>query len=164
MLREVLSSKKYSVALAPGGFSEAVYTGYRENQEVSFILGRYGFIRIAIEHGVDIIPVYTYGMNSMYKLPDWKRHRRAVLSQKFSVPLLFFYGRGGTAVPLTEETVNVSFDPFPASTYKPEDYKQCHQDYCVYLKKCFDEYKHVSEYTKNSELLFAGREQLPARL
>lgn len=163
-LRRVLKETNCSVALAPGGFSELVYAGYRENEEVAFILGRYGFVKVALEHGLDLVPVYTFGLNKMYWLPDWQRHRRAVLSQRLSLPVTMFAGKWGTAVPFTEDTVTVTFNPFPMSGYRKDQVKEAHRDYCVYLKKCFDEYKHVTEATKNCELVFAGRDQVPARL
>eukprot|EP00397_Hematodinium_sp_SG-2012_P036739 GEMP01039699.1.p1 GENE.GEMP01039699.1~~GEMP01039699.1.p1 ORF type:complete len:303 (+),score=26.80 GEMP01039699.1:136-1044(+) len=64
-VRHILSKTKASVALIPGGFSELVYTNYRKDQEVAFLLGRYGFIKLAIEQGVDIIPIYTFGVNQV---------------------------------------------------------------------------------------------------
>jgi len=163
-LRNILQVKKKSVAIVPGGFSEGVYTNYKPNEEVAFILGRYGFIKVAIESQVDIVPVYTFGLNQMYSTLDIGRHQRSVWSQKLSLPLMMYWGKAGSSVPYHEDTVTVSFDPFPTSSYTLDQVKEAHRDYCVYLKKCFDEYKFVTESSKNNELLFAGRTQTPARL
>jgi len=163
-IRDILQVKKMCAGVAPGGFSEAIYTNYRPNEEVAFILERYGFIKIAIESKVDIIPSYTFGVNHMYSTMDAAQHQRAVWSQRLNLPFMIYWGKSGSAVPYNEHTVTVTFDPFPSSTYTLDQVEEAHRDYCVYLKKCFDEYKFVTESTKNSELVFAGRQQQPARL
>jgi len=160
----VIKKLKRCPVLVPGGFSEAVYSNYRPNQEVAYLLGRYGFIKIAIENGIDIIPFYTFGAQQMYNTIDAWRHERAVWAQKTGIPMTPFWGQWGTSVPLNDESVTVTFDPFPTSKYTLEEVEKAHADFCVYLKKCFDEHKHVSKYTKDSELLFAGKNQKPARL
>lgn len=152
---------KESVCVCPGGFSEAVYTGYSDKHEVSFIKGRYGFIKLAIEEGVDIIPTYSFGAQDMYWGADWKRHERARLAQKTGLPLLAWSGKFGTNVPLNEDTVTVSFDPFPISAYRPDQVELAHADYCLYLKMCFDAYKGCCESTRNKELVFAGKDSPP---
>ena len=53
-------------AIIPGGFSEAVYTNAHPTEEYAYLADRTGFVRLAIEHGVDIIPAYSYGLNDMY--------------------------------------------------------------------------------------------------
>jgi len=152
---------KESVCVCPGGFSEAVYTGYSDKHEVSFIKGRYGFIKIAIEEGIDIIPVYSFGAQDMYWGADWKRHERARLAQKTGLPLMAWSGKYGTNVPLQEDTVTVSFDPFPTSTYRPDQVELAHADYCQYLKICFDTYKGCCASTRSKELVFAGKDSPP---
>eukprot|EP00392_Amoebophrya_sp_AT5.2_P013530 g13654.t1 len=170
-LARILSDKKErkSVAIAPGGFSEACYTGASENQEVAYLLERYGFIKLAIEQNVDIIPVYSFGNDAMYRSWDlWgTRHRRAVYAQKMGVPLVFWDGWDGlglTNIPKTEDVVTVSFDPFRIGKYRQEWLqlelevqdgtakkngtnaaekealvRRCHFDYLKYLAKRFED-------------------------
>ena len=85
-VRKVLSAG-LTPALIPGGFSEAVYTGASPTEEFSYIADRRGFIKIAIEHGIDIIPAYSYGINDMYSTLAWNRHWRAVVAQASGVVL-----------------------------------------------------------------------------
>merc|ERR1712137_326792 len=48
-------------ALIPGGFSESVFANANDDKyEYSFIKDRMGFIRIAIEAGTDIVPIYPF--------------------------------------------------------------------------------------------------------
>merc|ERR1719471_1086682 len=110
-----------------------------------------------IEHGVDTIPLYSFGATKMYKTSRIGRSKRAQFSQKYYLPALYFWGWMGTSIPLTEEVTTVVFDPFPTSKYTIEQLSQCHQDYMRYLKKCFDEYK--SQYgMADKELLFIGKD------
>ena len=45
-------------------------------------------------------------------------------------------------MPFTENITVVTFDPFPASSYKIEQAEQAHADYMVYLEQCFESRKH----------------------
>ena len=58
-IRKVLRTTRMSPAILPGGFSEAVYTNADPTVEYNYIGDRMGFVRLAIEHGVDIIPTYS---------------------------------------------------------------------------------------------------------
>jgi len=166
-IKTALEDKK-SVFLAPGGFAESTYTNYAEDKEVMFLRGRTGFIHIAIQTGVDIVPIYQFGINAAYRLttfcPGLSRHQRAILSQKYNIPLYIFWGAYGTSVPLVDDIVTVTFDPFPTNKYTLDQVEEAHYDYCVYLKKCFDSHKYLSKHTKNSEMVFAGRDHLPGKL
>jgi hypothetical protein len=44
-----------SIGMCPGGFSEAVFTDPRNTVEYNYLKGRAGFIKLAIEAGVDIV-------------------------------------------------------------------------------------------------------------
>lgn len=149
--------KPMSPLLLPGGFSEACYAGYSDDYDVSFIKGRTGFIKLAIEQGLDIIPTYSFGVTSMYKVSNWRLFQRATLAQKIGLPLVMWRGKYGTNVPFYENTVNVSFDPFPSSSYSLDEADLALEDYCKYLKVCFDAYKGCCEKSKHKELIFAGR-------
>lgn len=161
-----------SIAVAPGGYGEAVYSNYSKQFEVSFIRGHKGWLKLAIEQGVDVVPTYTFGMSDMYWNSSWKRHWRACMAQKTGIPTVCWSGIAGTNIPFSEETVIVTFDAFPTSRYRRvvrEGEKErieylvdeAHVDYMKYLKTCFDRYKHVSSLTKDKELIFAGQHDEP---
>lgn len=152
---------KGSVCVCPGGFSEATYTGYSDNHEIAYIKGRLGFMKVAIEANIDIIPTYSFGASDMYWGSDWKVHERAKLSQKIGLPLAAWSGKYGTNVPYFEDTVTVCFDPFPSSKYSLDEVELAHEDYCQYLKSCFDAYKGCCEASKNKELVFVGKDHPP---
>eukprot|EP00811_Abedinium_folium_P000048 NODE_10043_length_1380_cov_11.401437.p1 GENE.NODE_10043_length_1380_cov_11.401437~~NODE_10043_length_1380_cov_11.401437.p1 ORF type:complete len:409 (+),score=72.20 NODE_10043_length_1380_cov_11.401437:70-1227(+) len=152
---------KESVMLCPGGFSEATYLDYSDKLEVAYLLGRKGFLKIAITEGIDVIPTYSFGASSMYRSIGWMRERRSKLAQKSGLPLVFWWGRFGTNLPFHEDTVTVSFDPFPASQYTLTELDAAHADYCAYLKICFDAYKGCCAASKNQELVFRGKGHPP---
>lgn len=58
-----------SVAVQPGGLQEQV--GTDENKERVFFSKRLGFIRMALKHGVPLIPMYAFGENQLYRTPKW---------------------------------------------------------------------------------------------
>eukprot|EP00928_Gymnodinium_smaydae_P022270 TRINITY_DN1875_c0_g2_i2.p1 TRINITY_DN1875_c0_g2~~TRINITY_DN1875_c0_g2_i2.p1 ORF type:complete len:403 (+),score=32.38 TRINITY_DN1875_c0_g2_i2:42-1211(+) len=162
ILRRTRNSQvKESVCICPGGFSEAVYTGYSDKYEVAYLDGRAGFLRIAIEEGVDVIPTYTFGAADMYKSVDWRRHQRAMLSQRTNLPFMLWYGKYGTNMPYFEDTVTVAFDPFPTSQYKLEDLSRAHADYCEYLRTCFDAYKGCCSASRDKEFMIIGNKNPP---
>ena len=55
-IERILKTTRMTPCLIPGGFSEATYTNADPEVEYSYIADRLGFIRIAIQQGVDIIP------------------------------------------------------------------------------------------------------------
>lgn len=74
--------------------------------------------QLAIEAGVDIVPVYQFGVNKLYNTPRGLRGLRARLAQKLALPMIIWWGRFGTNQPLDDSPVNtVIGTPFPASQY-----------------------------------------------
>lgn len=55
----------HSVALFPGGIWEQVSSD--NTQEQAFVQRGLGFIRMAIQHGLPIVPVYQFGENQLFK-------------------------------------------------------------------------------------------------
>lgn len=54
-----------SVSLVPGGIAEMFL--WEENREVIKILDRKGFVRIAVEQGVPLVPVYHFGNSKLFR-------------------------------------------------------------------------------------------------
>ncbi|CAJ1390667.1 unnamed protein product [Effrenium voratum] len=65
---EKLLARGDSIAIQPGGVKEQAKTS--EVQEQAFFPARLGFIRLAIRYGVDLLPVYFFGENQLYKRVD----------------------------------------------------------------------------------------------
>jgi len=145
-------------ALIPGGFAESVFANSGDKEfEYSYIKERKGFVRIGIEHGKDIVPIYTFRANWMYYNPGILRGMRARISQRNYIGLVMPFGRFGSSMPLTDDTTTVIFPPFEASQYNLSQVDEAHQAYMVHLKKYFDMYK--AQYgMEGVELKFIGRD------
>ena len=59
----ILKSGK-SVALVPGGASEALYTS--QTEDVMFLKSRKGFIKLAMTHGCKIVPIFSFNESNTY--------------------------------------------------------------------------------------------------
>ena len=55
LLQEFRDDPKVSIGMCPGGFSEAVFTDARNTVEYAYLKGRKGFVKLAIQAGVDIV-------------------------------------------------------------------------------------------------------------
>mmetsp|Transcript_33644 Transcript_33644/g.73622 ORF Transcript_33644/g.73622 Transcript_33644/m.73622 type:complete len:328 (-) Transcript_33644:115-1098(-) len=62
---ENLAVKDRCMAIQPGGVKEQLIT--RHDQEQAVFPKNLGFLRIAIRHGMDILPVYVFNENQLYK-------------------------------------------------------------------------------------------------
>ena len=161
-IQRILKDTNLTPCLIPGGFSEATYTGAQPDVEYSYIADRLGFIRMAIEAGVDIIPSYSYGLNDMYVTLEWQRHWRAIKAQALGLPTVLWTGPFLLGnVPFTENITVVTFDPFPTSQYTVDQTAKAHADYMDYLKRCFDSRK-AECGAGHKRLEFIGKNQRPA--
>jgi hypothetical protein len=130
-------------ALIPGGFAESIFANAAErNTEYSYLKDRKGFVRICLEEGKDIVPIYTFRVNWMYHNPAILRGWRARFSQHYYIGLVFLFGKLGTSMPLTDKTTTVVFPPCEiGSKYSVDQLDEAHAAYLQHLKKHFDLYK-----------------------
>eukprot|EP00811_Abedinium_folium_P030198 NODE_4818_length_1842_cov_19.587755.p1 GENE.NODE_4818_length_1842_cov_19.587755~~NODE_4818_length_1842_cov_19.587755.p1 ORF type:complete len:386 (-),score=93.72 NODE_4818_length_1842_cov_19.587755:683-1675(-) len=143
--------------IAPGGFAEAAFCYRDDDVEYAYLKDRKGFMRIAIKHKADLLPNYTFRLTRMYYSPALLRGVRARLSQRLYVGLVPFFGKMGTAMPLTDKTTTVYFKPFPASKYTLDQVDQAHAAFLEHLKVEFD--RHKANYgMRNVELVFVGND------
>ena len=83
-----------SVGVMVGGIAE-MYLQHPDYERIK-LLDRKGFVRIAIEHGADILPVYMFGASRMMSFgPPWLM----ALSRRLRASLGVLYGAWGTPVP-----------------------------------------------------------------
>lgn len=55
----------YSIALFPGGAEEAKFSDYGNTNLI--LKSRKGFLKLAIENNLTLLPIYTFGNNNIYK-------------------------------------------------------------------------------------------------
>jgi hypothetical protein len=149
-----LLAKGHTVAIQPGGIAEQVHTDAK--QETVFFPPRLGFVRLAMKHGVPLLPIYAFGENQLYDTTDTVRGLNRWLYRTFALGTLFVWGRGGLLVspaipnpcllPNPGNDLNVRWgDPVdvgPADA-DPSDEKvqKVFEAYCAELKKLFDAHK-----------------------
>lgn len=84
-----------SVAVFPGGIAEMVRTDASSERLV--LQGRKGFVKLALEQGVPIVPVYVFGQSLLWshlRLPGLE-----AISRALRTALILPYGRFGLLVP-----------------------------------------------------------------
>jgi len=86
-----------SIGLAPGGIAE-MFEGYPKvgcepNDEVALLMKRKGFVKMAIQHGLPIIPCYTFGATKMFKRLDLPLLEK--ISNFLRISLCIFFGKFG---------------------------------------------------------------------
>jgi 2-acylglycerol O-acyltransferase 2 len=134
--------KRGCAGLTPGGIAEMYLAS--ADADYIFITNRKGFIRMAVEQGVDIIPVYHFGNTQLFSfgpkwLEEWGRRWR------FSLGLL--YGVGGLPIPRWRPLMMVVGAPV-AVVQVPRDapefevvVEEVHQQYMMALQGLYDKYK-----------------------
>lgn len=143
-----------TVAVQPGGIAEQVQTD--DQQETVFFPKRLGFIRLALKHGVPLLPAYAFGENQLYVTTPAVRSLNCWLYQKFKVGTLFVWGRGGLLVtpalpnpgllPVPGGPLNVRWgEPVdvgaPDEAPSDEKVKAVFEKYSAELRRLFDAHK-----------------------
>lgn len=65
--RHILNHGK-SVMLVPGGATEALYCS--SNEDVVYLKKRFGFIKLALEHGADLVPIFSFNECNCWSVLD----------------------------------------------------------------------------------------------
>ena len=113
---------------------------------------RKGFIKLALETGADIIPLYSFGANQAYRRPFGKDSWLCKLSAVLRVSTIVWLGRWYiplNVIPFRVPILTVAGPVFRVPKVKskeeitPHLVQQVHADFCVALRELFDEYKIV---------------------
>jgi len=93
----------YSLGIIPGGEREQMMTEYGKFK--IFLKQRKGFVKLAVEYGVDILPYFCFGETHAYLTSNFLLGFRQWLCRKTMIAFPFFYNWWGS-IPLPFVTQN----------------------------------------------------------
>lgn len=156
---DVDSCSNTTICLVPGGAREGLYSD--PNVDWLDLRRKLGFIRLAIEHGVPLLPTFTFnevdyveqvGYNMLPWLPQ---QLRVWLWQKtwgISLPLITSVFRDGfTGIHLTTVVGAPIKLPYHTSTPTDAQLQECSEIYITALQKLYE--THASKYNSRPRKL-----------
>lgn len=95
MINELKRKETSSVRLYVGSTAEIFYC--TENIEVLELTKRKQFIHLALQMGIDVIPVYMFGNSTLFSV--WKHKVLIKISEFVQFPFSYVWGRYGLPIP-----------------------------------------------------------------
>jgi hypothetical protein len=145
--KETLSSlikdtTPYSLMMIPGGIYEQKST--RHDEEIHYVQKKLGFIRLACELGLDLLPMYGFGENQVFTVHSFGpsfRNLQHWIAQKLWVGLPIVTGRFGfTLIPhpvkithVYGKPIKIKKNPNPSDELLDELYGK----YCAEVQRMF---------------------------
>ncbi|KAE8900884.1 hypothetical protein PF005_g14261 [Phytophthora fragariae] len=144
----------YNVSIIPGGFEEA--TLYQRGKHRLYLKKRFGFIKIALQHGYNVHPVYTFGEEYTYHAFPYLQWFRLQLN-RFNIPGTLFFGDALCFyLPRNDvDLITVVGKPlrFPRIEHPTkDDVRKFKAQYVEALQDLFDNYKGVYAVDPNATL------------
>eukprot|EP00475_Leptophrys_vorax_P037249 TRINITY_DN63978_c0_g1_i1.p1 TRINITY_DN63978_c0_g1~~TRINITY_DN63978_c0_g1_i1.p1 ORF type:complete len:327 (-),score=3.52 TRINITY_DN63978_c0_g1_i1:252-1232(-) len=109
-----------SCVIIPGGMQESLLMD--ETKEVLYLRRRLGFVRLAVENNVPLVPIFAFGQRDAYRF--WFPRNNpfhASLSRKLMFAPMLFWGRWGTPIPFQVEMTLVVGRPVPVPACARDD-------------------------------------------
>lgn len=143
-----------NVILLPDGIAGAFHS--KREEECVYIKNRRGFVRLAIEEGSLLVPVYCFGHSQLYDVYPGQDSWIARFSRRFQFSLIWFWGVWWCPpmphrVPMTVvigKGIRVDKTPDPS----PEMVNSVHEQFVRELVSLFDKHKANVPGYENKEL------------
>ena len=141
------------------------------NKDTKIVIkDRYGFIKVALINGVDIVPVMQFGEKWIYRMYTFPKWFGSILYKFFKTPGLLFFGRFGCSLIPYHETENgkpirmgmVVDRPIKVKKINADEIdfdkhiKPIHEQYMKRLKYLFQTYKKEFHYDDDETMTFVS--------
>ncbi|CAI5535661.1 unnamed protein product [Closterium sp. Naga37s-1] len=157
--RPVLSSvlqRGRPVIIVPGGVQECLFMA--PGKEVVFVRQRFGFIRLALQHGVPLLPCFAFGQTSAYR---WWRPEGAWyrwVARRIGFAPIVFWGMWGSPIPFRTPLTIAIGTPIGQGDPEPNPSKErvaaVHAEYVRALERLFLHHRaHAGYPTTHLEIM-----------
>ena len=144
-----------SILVVPGGEAEQIRT--TRGKEIVFLSSRKGFVKLALQKQVPIVPCYVFGASDYFYTSHALFAPREWLRKRFGVCIPLSIGLWGSFVcPLPVKTTIVFGKPITNLKVKEsgsptkEELDSAHQAFCDALVELFDQHKESLGYGDRS--------------
>jgi len=144
----VMKEHGCSVFVYPGGEKEQLETEYGKHKLV--LRERKGFVKLAMQQGADLVPVYAFGETSLYNHHQVGIGLRKWLQKRFGVAIPLVSGEWGM-MPYRRPVTLVFGKPIavtPCADPTAAELDSLHATYMQVLQDLFDEHKADMGYAK----------------
>ena len=140
--------KGLSLFIFPGGQQEQLRTTC--GKELVYVQRRKGFVKLALEFGVPLVPVYVFGASDFYQTSHFALSTRLSILKYLGISLTLGTGCAGSSYcPLPVDTTMVLGEPILVPQIdKPsaEQVDQVHAQFVAALQQLFDKHKEKLGY------------------
>ena len=147
-----------SLHVYPGGSREVFMTDPADHDRV-YVSGRKGFVNLALTTGSPLVPVYVFGEKHLYKRKLPSERLRLFLLKVLKFPVLLFYGRFYTLLPLParpEGLLVAVGKPIPVKRVAEPTAAQVdalHAQYTTELRNLFTRWRTHAGYSEDEQLI-----------